>query len=318
MIDIMDEKKIKGYIARMGFLGYDIEYHRNGFYTLKRVDWKIIATDGKLPIDDSISDLPCLKLKNIDQVAAGALDEVLFHTNGQLCLHFELPEEDIRWFYEDVVYLPDFCISLNGTFKNSSVLKKIHIVAPHACPLDLTESFFHCENLEYAEISESAVLFGVDSMFEGCRSLESVELIVECAETAENVFKDCVRLKKVFLAIYDNLDCVMNSKCRSLLGLFQNCFSLEDIDLNHLSGTLEYVGNFSRMFEGCQSLKKVSFPQTEVLSGNLNLSNMFAFCNSLEELDMQWFDIDNIPPAYKKDWLLGCKSLNEDRIKKYL
>ena len=70
----------------------------------------------------------------------------------------------------------------------------------------------------------------------------------------------------------------------SFSSTFENCISLESIDLSVFNG-IENLMNVNNMFANCTSLKQIEFPTIKA-SGLKSTSNMFFGCSKLEYIDI--------------------------------
>ena len=106
----------------------------------------------------------------------------------------------------------------------------------------------------------------MDSMFQGCNFLESLDL---SGFNTENV--------------------------TNMGGMFEGCSSLESLDLS--SFNTENVTNMAGMFAGCYSLESLdlsSFNTENVTSMKL----MFSYCEKLTSLDLRGFNTKNVTNMY--------------------
>ena len=120
------------------------------------------------------------------------------------------------------------------------------------------------------------------SMFDGCSTLESVDLssfgtkiIIE----AQRMFEDCRKLKNIIFGS-------IKFKPVSYYSMFGDCRLLETIDTSVMDHTYEGTQNVERMFYNCQSLKSIDLSNlyTHYID---NASNMFYGCNSLTNVTFE-------------------------------
>ena len=147
--------------------------------------------------------------------------------------------------------------------------------------------------LEQVTIGTIGSVTSFTSMFQGCRSLQSVPLFNTASGTNfSSMFGNCSSLRSVplFNTASGTNFTYMFSFCSSLTSvplfntasgtnfgnMFANCFSLQSVPLfNTASGT-----GFSSMFGGCSSLQSV--PLFNTASGT-NFGNMFSSCTDLSQ-----------------------------------
>ena len=114
----------------------------------------------------------------------------------------------------------------------------------------------------------------------------------------ENMFRDCVFLKKVVLG-------VGTQNITEMSNMFSGCTALEEIDFGDDFDTskVEYMSN---MFYGCSSLTELDLSSFNTV-GVTNMSYMFYGCSSLTELDLSSFELDSL---YYMDYMFyDCSSL---------
>ncbi len=140
-------------------------------------------------------------------------------------------------------------------------------------------------NIKYLNLSESTDL---TSLFEGCSSLESIDMS-QCnlskVRNLDKLFKNCSSLITV------NLNKVNTERVTSMSQMFYGCTNLTNINLNDFNTSV--VRDMSYMFMNCSKLMNINFSSfnTKWVS---NMNRMFAGCNSLESLNLGNFDTSNV------------------------
>ena len=125
--------------------------------------------------------------------------------------------------------------------------------------------FMNCENMisiENAEKLHTENMTTMNSMFFGCKALNSIELT--------------------------NLD---TDSVNNMSAMFSGCSSLKSIDLSSF-GT-EKVTNMENMFSNCPNLEFININNFDTTNRNTNITSMFLHCSSLKELDLG--DLFEIP-----------------------
>lgn len=156
------------------------------------------------------------------------------------------------------------CTSLQSVFIPKSITDMQHTV------------FKGCSNLKTAifekGIQAKSLMY---SFFEGCTSLENVNIPEEAEFIGSYAFRNCTSLKEIEIP----------SKVRTVYAsVFENCTSLESFTI---PATLEYTGADNcgaSFFKGCTNLKKVTF---EAGSKMKDLRyRFFEGCTSLESVEL--------------------------------
>jgi hypothetical protein len=85
-------------------------------------------------------------------------------------------------------------------------------------------------------------------------------------------------------------------------GMYQGCYSLEEIDLSTFSET--FNGTLSYMFSGCINLKRFKGRELIVIGGE-KITYFVAYCSSLTDLPaLEASNVDNVQGTF-----LNCSSL---------
>lgn len=98
-------------------------------------------------------------------------------------------------------------------------------------------------------------------------------------------------------SIFSNIDKVNTSNCTNLWGTFNDCRSIEELDLSSwdTSKVTRYgSGGYNSLFYNCLKLKKISLAGWD-LSSLTTKNEMFSICPALEEIDMSGCIYENAP-----------------------
>lgn len=150
-------------------------------------------------------------------------------------------------------------------------------------------AFEGCTSLETLELPGTLLSFG-NYAFRGCKSLLEVVIPSSVEVIEKELFADCTSLEKVKLSsstkiIYDKA--------------FENCESLEDI---RLPKSLKDVHKAA--FKNCSSLKSITIPQGISFFGG----SLFEGCVSLEEVE---FDKGVNIAQIKERTFFQCRALKK-------
>lgn len=265
-----------------------------------------------------------------------------------------------RWDYNQsagtlrtnaVIFIPrerklsEFCVICDGVAK---------ISAKCMFPDKITdcEGTFGCrtdiKRIEGLDDVDTSCVVTMRSMFEYCRSLESIDLSKNDMKNVENMmrmFYGCASLKSIDFGSDDWSDSCANDpqvtvefntrNVTNLMGMFDKCESIETLDLSIFRTervfdmsymfneckslqTLDlsrfetlHVGLMSYMFNGCKSLKTLDVSNFNTKSVK-NMENMFHNCESLESLDLSTFDTSNVVSMVRM--FKNCNSLKSLKL----
>lgn len=225
------------------------------------------------------------------------------------------------------------CGGYSGTFGDCSSLTMLDV--SNFCWKNITGecryTFSGCSSLKKIMLGDFYIpkAYCLDSMFEGCSSLEQLEYtrFDINAEEIQSFFSGCSTLKSI------NVDNVVKSQTRNIQGFFSGCSSLERLDLSgwktssviYMSGLFSdcskledldlssfetyNVTSMSGLFRGCRNLKKIVLGNNFSTSKVTDMSAMFSGCASMETIDVSNFDtpvVINYGAMFEK-----CTSLKE-------
>lgn len=129
-------------------------------------------------------------------------------------------------------------------------------------------AFEGCTSLETIELPRTLLTFG-NHVFRGCKSLQEINIPDSVEIIQKELFSDCVSLQKVILSsstkyIYEKA--------------FENCESLDEISLPTSLKDIE-----DAVFKNCSSLKSITVPQSVTFFG----TSMFEGCVELEKVKFE-------------------------------
>ena len=126
------------------------------------------------------------------------------------------------------------------------------------------------------------------SMFEGCKSLESIDVShfnTSRVEHMTSMFRDCNNVKTLDVSHFDT------SRATSMFCMFSGCNSLESLDVSHFNTSK--VESMVAMFMDCSKLKTLDVSHFDT-SKVQSMAIMFRGCSSVKSLDVSHFDTSNV------------------------
>ena len=179
----------------------------------------------------------------------------------------------------------------------------------------MENTFKDCKYLEFVNISsdnlfDTSSVNDMQSMFEGCESLKSLDLSsfnTKSVEDMNSMFKGCTNLLSLNLSNF-NTELVTNME-----GMFYSCKSLKSLNIS--SFKTNSVNNMGYMFAFCESLTSLDLSQinTEQVTG---MSYMFRNCLSLQSLDLSSFITPSVEEIY--GMFYSCESLSSLNIENFI
>lgn len=143
---------------------------------------------------------------------------------------------------ETVLKFPDKILSIGDyVFENRTEIKEA--LLPKGLLHIGYGAFEGCLNLKKVQIADGLLTMG-HGAFSGCRKLEAVKIPPSLRACGYELFKDCENLEEAELPM--DMEYVSGSP-------YRNCKKLKRANVPH------YVTDFSRWFEGCESLEVVAF-----------------------------------------------------------
>lgn len=258
-------------------------------------------------------DLPWLKYSNSIKKATIEIDNItsineMFYDCDKL--------EEIDFSNSDLSKVE----SLESTFHNCKVLKKIIWDANIKKPIRMNYTFYNCETLENIEFDsfDMSNLSMIQGIFSGCKNMKSIDVLwlkdVDLSGfNMQDVFNGCSSLESVDLSGLNRPD----TSYYIMQNMFCYCESLKQIDLSGLKP--DEFSQFGGMFYGCTSLEKVILPEMTLNMRTINNQNstvrMFQNCTSLKELDFSMVSIEKLEDECFFLWTLnGCNNLEKIKV----
>ena len=128
------------------------------------------------------------------------------------------------------------------------------------------------------------------------------------------LFNKCKKLKEI-----KGFDKLNTSKVIDMEGLFQNCITLEYIDLSNFDTS--NVTNMAFMFNHCNRLKEIKGLDRFITSKATTMEGMFQSCFKLEFIDVSSFDTSNVEimnfmfvDCFKLKGIKGINKLNTKKV----
>lgn len=109
------------------------------------------------------------------------------------------------------------------------------------------------------------------------------------------------------LTTIEHLDYLNTSEVKNMHSMFNNCTSLETLDLS--SFNTEKVKNMYSMFNDATNLRSIKLPKGFIGSSVTNLNATFKGCESLTELDLSGSNTENVKDM--SEMFYGCKALSK-------
>lgn len=170
---------------------------------------------------------------------------------------------------------------------NGSILKKLDISGcsfPNL--LKAVEMFGFNYNLEELILTDVSMpdIEVIDSMFQMCAKLKEVDIsfLKECKnlKSINYLFADCTSLEKI-----TGINDIDTSNCNALMGVFQNCYSL--VELNLSNWRADKCDNFDSLLYNCKRLRKLDIRNLQFVtesnaSDYIDFSNVFNFSDEGE------------------------------------
>lgn len=140
---------------------------------------------------------------------------------------------------------------------------------------------------------------GIANMFEGCRSLKTLDLRILDVSTATDISSLCIKCSSLQEV---NLDGWNTRKVTSTASMFSNCTNLTSIiGIGNLD--LSSVTDFSYMFNSCSNLKTINL-------GNVNSKNyadcrnIASACTNLDTITINNLRVKSIASAFENSFKL--------------
>lgn len=173
---------------------------------------------------------------------------------------------------------------------NREKIKKVIIEEPIA-PDTVCSMFYDCWSLKEIEMIENLHVENTtsfNSMFQGCTSLENINLnkFDTCNVTDMcRMFSGCQKLKEL------NLEEIETSNVNNMNSMFRGCGKLTKLDLN--SFDTSNVTDMTSMFHDCVSIVELNLSSFN--TGKVTImKDMFNCCWKLKSVDMKSFNINNV------------------------
>ncbi len=155
-------------------------------------------------------------------------------------------------------------------------------------------NFTKLEIIEGIKNLDTSQVQSMNSMFNGCSSLDTLDLSSFDTSSTINtasMFNGCSNLGKI---IFGN-----NFKTSTTENMFSNCSKLTKLDLSGFdtSQRTENKGTMTCMFSGCSSLTSLNLSSFNT-SNVTNMDQMFYNCENLSNLTLGSFDMTSVTSMY--------------------
>ena len=142
------------------------------------------------------------------------------------------------------------------------------------------------------------------SMFEGCSSLEQIDLtyfkLATNVTNMASLFKDCSKLSTI------DFSKLQTSNVKNMSGMFSGCKGLSSFDLSKF--VTNNVTDMSYLFDGCTAIEKLDISAFDFRSIQ-NTSNMFANCSNLKTIYCESDLSSSATLTNSKDMFASCYQL---------
>ncbi|OYP57238.1 hypothetical protein CIK99_07970 [Prevotella sp. P5-92] len=192
-------------------------------------------------------------------------------------------------------------------------------------------NFTSLETIEGIENLNTEEVTDMNTMFSGCKKLNSLDLSSFNTEKVENMafmFQNCSGLTSLDLSSFNTAKVkkmyYMFDGCSGLISLdlssfntanvdermdrmFQNCSGLTSLDLS--SFNTAKVKNMSWMFNGCKKLNSLDLSSFNTANVT-NMEHMFYGCSGLTKIYVSdYFTTDEVTNSYSNQMFYGCNQL---------
>ncbi len=161
--------------------------------------------------------------------------------------------------------------------------------------------FLNLKEIKNMQILDTTNVINMESMFEGCKKLTSIDLsgfITDNVTNMKSMFYLCSGLTSLDVTHFNT------SNVTDMMAMFHTCSSLTSIDVTHFDTSK--VTRISEMFGGCKNLLSIDvshFDTSEVYAFN----GMFRDCLKLTVLDLSNFNTGKATEMF--NMFLGCSGL---------
>ena len=262
--------------------------------------------------------------------------------------HFALKASDMRYMFYNCKNLNEINLNnleivtsanLSYLFYNCRILYNLSWIGILNAPSDTRYMFYNCEkiesiNLPFQGISNNA---SMTKMFYNCISVQNITFTKDSSyfpNDIQNMFYNCSSLLQLSLKNVLHTDFIIdlsylfynclqlntleislsNNLTKNMRGMFQNCKSLESIDLSEFYTT--NVEIMLDMFKGCSKLNSLKIDFTKFDTSQVtDMQSMFEDCSNLEVLSLDGLQTPKV--QYMNKMFRNCiklKSLNFTNI----
>lgn len=173
---------------------------------------------------------------------------------------------------------------------------------------DLSQMFWKCSNLEEVEFDNPTTLYptNMQGMFSGCSKLKKISwgaIEIHSVEDMSNMFNSCYELDDLDLSRFNT------ANVKDMSAMFAACYKLKTLDLSSLNTAK--VEDMYNMFAVDIGLEDIKFGTGFITSKVKCMDQMFAECESLEELDLARFNFSQITNNSIRGMIFGCENLKK-------
>ena len=179
---------------------------------------------------------------------------------------------------------------------------------------DMNYMFSGCSSLTSLDVSNfnTGKVTDMSSMFQYCSLLTSLDVSNFNTGNVTDIghmFDGCSSLTSLDVSSFNTSK--VNSYS-SFSYMFSGCSSLKTLDLSNFDFSNTYATPYNGLvglFNECKSLETITFPSTVTFNNSgVSFSDMFKSCTSLTSLDLSGFNTTNV--QYMKDMFNSCSKLS--------
>jgi len=228
----------------------------------------------------------CNKLKEI-KFGEKAIFSSLTSLNGMFCYCSNLESIDIGHFGTSTI------TEMSGMFKGCTKLASLDLSSFDTGSLtDMSQMFYGCQSLTSLDLSsfDFQKVTNFSQFVGNCNNLKELKFgekaIFSSLTSMNGMFDGCSSLETLDVSHFGT------STITDMRNMFLGCSKLTSLDLR--SFDFKNVTTLSSIFQGCTMLKEIKFAETVDFSSLTSMYGMFNSCKSLKSIDLSGFKTGNV------------------------